>query len=203
MSEASKKLARIIATCPSKNREWPEGAERAKVVDAAPMRLLVHFVTESGYLVKETLFKPPGQNCLDLMRATCTWLDYEGARGRALSAGEVVADLNIAPLGQLPPSPFNVEGYEALADVLLRAYDQSARGKGRERHATGLPFHEQPIVRGGKDYGPGGPLFQVGKKSREAFGMLQRGERDAAVHELLGAIVYAAGAIVAIEGEGE
>lgn len=107
------------------------------------------------------------------------------------------------PGGGISPKPFNVDGYEALAKVLQRAYDQSARGKGRERHATGLPFHEQPIVRGAKDYGPGGPLFQVGKKSREAFGMLQRAERDAAVHELLGAIVYAAAAVVAIEGEGE
>lgn len=96
---------------------------------------------------------------------------------------------------------FNVEGYERLADVLARAYEQSAGGKGKERHATGLPFHEQPIVQGAQSYGVGGPLFQVGKKSREAFGMYQRGEADAAIHELLGAIVYAAGAIVAIEQE--
>lgn len=97
-----------------------------------------------------------------------------------------------------PPTP---DSYATLRDVLGRAFAQGTAGKGKERHATNLPFDRQPMVTGARDYGPGGPLFQVGKKSREAFGMIQRGERDKAVHELLGAIVYAAGAIVAIESD--
>ncbi len=36
-------------------------------------------------------------------------------------------------------------GYEKLADVLRRAYEQAAQGKGAERHASGKPFHEQPM----------------------------------------------------------
>lgn len=108
-----------------------------------------------------------------------------------------------APGRAVTPTPFAAAGYEKLADVLERAYLQSAGGKGKERHATGLPFHKQPIVQGAHSYGVGGPLFQVGKKSREAFGMVRRGEKDKAVHELLGAIVYAAGAIVAIEDGAE
>lgn len=135
---------------------------------------------------------------------------HEDWQGPLPSPGERLkrSDFEAAPVllsetSPLPPTPFTAEGYELLADVLVRAYEQSSAGKGKERHATGLPFHEQPIVRGAKDYGPGGPLFQVGKKSREAFGMIQRGQNDAAVRELLGAIVYAAAAIVALEDEAE
>lgn len=35
-----------------------------------------------------------------------------------------------------------VPGYESLADVLQRAYDQAAKGKGADRHAGARPFTE-------------------------------------------------------------
>lgn len=48
-------------------------------------------------------------------------------------------------------------------------------------------------------YGPGFALGQAAKKSQEA----QRLPKDRAAAELLGAIVYLAGAIIDLEREGE
>jgi len=101
---------------------------------------------------------------------------------------------------QQPSLPMDEPGYERLAHVLHRAYAQSAQGKGAERHADGQPFHEQPMQQIAKRRGIGFILGQADKKSEEAQGMLRRGEADAAVRELLGAIVYIAGAIIFIEG---
>jgi hypothetical protein len=92
-----------------------------------------------------------------------------------------------------------VPGYEKLADVLARAYAQAAIGKGAERHARGEPFHEQVIIEGARRFGVGSLLFQAFKKSEES----QRLAHDAAVRELLGAIVYLAGAVIALEKEND
>lgn len=89
-----------------------------------------------------------------------------------------------------------VEGYEQLAAVLQDAYDQASKGKGAARHATGKPFHEQPMQDLIRLYGPGFALGQAGKKMQES----QRMDRDAAERELLGAIVYIAGTIIAARG---
>jgi hypothetical protein len=86
-------------------------------------------------------------------------------------------------------------GYASLADVLNRAFDQAARGKGDERHATPKPFEEQPMQARIRAHGIGFATGQAAKKSEEAH----RLPRDRAVHELLGAIIYLAGAIIAIE----
>lgn len=94
---------------------------------------------------------------------------------------------------------FNVPGYERLAAVLERAYAQAATGKGRERHADNKPFHEQPMQQIGDRRGVGFILGQADKKSEEAQGMLERGDADAAVRELLGAINYLSGAVIWIE----
>lgn len=88
-------------------------------------------------------------------------------------------------------------GYESLSDVLSRAFNQAAKGKGAERHATGLPFDQQPMQQIIKLYGDGFALGQAAKKMQEA----QRMESEAAVRELLGAINYIAGAIIYIERE--
>ena len=94
----------------------------------------------------------------------------------------------------------NEPGYERLADVLARAYDQAARGKGKERHADSDPFHEQVMQIGARKFGVGSLLFQAFKKSEES----QRMPLDRGVNELLGAIVYLAGAVIAREAaEGE
>lgn len=92
---------------------------------------------------------------------------------------------------------YDVPGYEKLEDVLHRAFEQAALGKGKERHANGKPFHEQPIAIGAQHFGIGATLFQVFKKCEEA----QRLPTDAAVRELLGAIVYCAATINELERE--
>ena len=92
----------------------------------------------------------------------------------------------------------NVPGYERLADVLQRAYDQAARGKGKERHAQDLPFHQQPMQAVIQLHGVGFATGQASKKASEAL-RLPTLERQVA--ELLGAIVYLSGAVIALEAE--
>lgn len=98
-------------------------------------------------------------------------------------------------------SDFTPEGYAPLAAVLDGALMQAARGKGAERHGNGLPFMDQPMLAITRMVGLGFPLGQCIKKSQEARGMAQRGDRDAARRELLGAIVYIAGAVLALDAE--
>ena len=95
----------------------------------------------------------------------------------------------------------NIPGYETLAAVLQAAYDQAATGKGKERHANDLPFHEQPMQQIARRRGIGFVLGQADKKSEEAQGMLERGDVVAFRREILGAINYLAGAIVFAESE--
>lgn len=92
-----------------------------------------------------------------------------------------------------------VPGYEMLRNVLEQAYDQAARGKGKERHANNLPFHEQPMQMIARQTGLGFITGQAMKKIGESHGM----DKDAAVRELLGAIVYAAGAVIFLAAQGE
>lgn len=92
----------------------------------------------------------------------------------------------------------DAEGYERLADVLLRAYGQAAYGKGKERHAQEQPFHEQPMQQVIRLHGVGFATGQASKKSSEAL-RLPTTERKVA--ELLGAINYLAGAVIALEDE--
>jgi hypothetical protein len=84
--------------------------------------------------------------------------------------------------------------YTALAAALQAAYEQSAAGKGKERHANGKPFDRQPIMEIGRMVGPGYQIGQAMKKGQEAMGMLSRNEHARARAELLGAIVYMAAA---------
>ena len=83
-------------------------------------------------------------------------------------------------------------GYESLAEVLRAAYEQASGGKGKERHANNKPFDEQPIAKIQSLVGPGFALGQAIKKIQES----QRMEPEASKRELLGAIVYIAGAII-------
>jgi NADPH:quinone reductase-like Zn-dependent oxidoreductase len=95
------------------------------------------------------------------------------------------------------------EDYAPLHRVLMLAFEQSAGGKGKERHAGGRPFLGQPIILipkaiGGTE-GLGGLVYQVCKKAGEAVGMAVRGQHAAARKEMLGAIVYAAAAYIYLE----
>ena len=90
----------------------------------------------------------------------------------------------------------NEPGYEKLACVLHRAYAQASAGKGKERHANGRDFHLQPMQDLIRLHGVGFATGQASKKASEALG-LPTVERQVA--ELLGAIVYLSGAVIALE----
>lgn len=92
------------------------------------------------------------------------------------------------------------KGYADLAGVLTLALQQSAKGKGKERHARGdTPFDRQPIMEIPRMVGPSGTAYQVMKKSQEAMRMEPRD----AINEMLGAIVYAAATILIIKEQAE
>lgn len=101
----------------------------------------------------------------------------------------------------LPVVPGGVPGYEPLARVLGLAYDQSAKGKGKERHANAKPFLKQPIMEIGRMLGStaDGEFYQVIKKAQEASNMVAKGNTSGAKAELLGVIVYAAATYLLIE----
>lgn len=100
-----------------------------------------------------------------------------------------------------PPRPeaeVTASMYAPLKAVLKMAYAQAASGKGRDRHANGKPFLEQPIMEIGRMVGVGYQTGQAMKKAQEAGGMIQRGQYEAARAELLGAINYLAAAHILI-----
>lgn len=87
--------------------------------------------------------------------------------------------------------------YNSLRAVLDSAFEQAAHGKGRERHANDKPFDEQPILVIARllDGHPAASLlFQAIKKIVESSRL-----GDRATHELQGAIVYIAAAIILME----
>lgn len=90
---------------------------------------------------------------------------------------------------------FDDPAYASLGLVLTRAYAQAATGKGAERHGQGQPFERQPMQDLIRLHGVGFATGQASKKAQEAL----RLPRARAVAELLGAINYLAGAVIAIE----
>lgn len=90
-------------------------------------------------------------------------------------------------------------GYRLLALILAEALSQAQDGKGKDRHASGEPFEEQPIVAINESLGSNhGAIFQAIKKARES----SRLPRDRARFELLGAINYLAAAIIVLDRGG-
>lgn len=88
-------------------------------------------------------------------------------------------------------------GYGTLASVLDEALGHAQNGKGRERHSSGEPFVDQPIVQLG-EWMDGSTVFAIGqacKKSLEST----RLPHDPARRELLGAINYLAAAILILD----
>lgn len=89
-----------------------------------------------------------------------------------------------------------VPGYETLAAVHDAALHQAQAGKGAERHASGEPFEDQPIVAVCENLGS--PQFAIGqahKKSRESL----RLPYERARAELLGAMNYLAAAVIVLD----
>jgi hypothetical protein len=96
-------------------------------------------------------------------------------------------------------SPFpDYPGYESLISVLNMALNQAAAGKGKERHAQGQPFEDQPMQRISQLLDSAeGMRYQIMKKTQESARM----EKDAAIRELLGAINYAAGTVIFLQNK--
>lgn len=114
-------------------------------------------------------------------------------------------DPDVTPAQSVDEAEFaplmDVAGYEPLAAVLLAAYNQAAIGKGKERHAKGKPFLDQPIFEINRMLPSkvDGAAYQVMKKVQEAMGMAAAGRHEAAIHELHGAIVYSAATILLLQ----
>lgn len=89
-------------------------------------------------------------------------------------------------------------GYEQLESILGEALEQAAAGKGKERHATGQAFEDQPMQLISKLLDDNhGLAFQAIKKIQESL----RLSPDRAERELLGAINYIAGMIIFLRAE--
>ena len=96
-----------------------------------------------------------------------------------------------------------VSGYLELEQVLCAAYEQASAGKGKERHAAGDEFNAQPILSIGRLLkSADGEAYQAIKKTREALMMHRRGNTEAAIRELLGAINYLAAVAILVSEEG-
>ena len=92
------------------------------------------------------------------------------------------------------PITLSAEGYDELAIILRDAFLQASEGKGAERHANSKPFHEQPMQSISDLFDSDkGMAFQIVKKLREGLDMP---EYERLERELLGVIVYTAGAIL-------
>lgn len=87
------------------------------------------------------------------------------------------------------------DGYHDLRRVLALAINQAENGKGKDRHANGRPFAQQPLMEISRMVGSGYALGQAMKKAQESI----RLPPDMAMAELLGAINYLAAAYLLIE----
>lgn len=131
-----------------------------------------------------------------LPKATMDDTEFEAKAMASLSELNDSIDADLEMYKEPPVTIQTAKGYEDLLSILGEAYNQSVHGKGKERHAgTGKPFDRQPIMEIGRMTGLGYPTGQAQKKIQEAVTMFNRGNRDAALRELLGTIVYTAAAI--------
>jgi hypothetical protein len=101
-------------------------------------------------------------------------------------------------IGSLTSPKVEPDNYKELKMVLDRAYLQASVGKGKDRHANGLPFHQQPILVETRSVGIGFPAGQARKKVQEATSCY-KDHPERAIADLLGAINYIAAEIIFIE----
>lgn len=91
---------------------------------------------------------------------------------------------------KMPQEQLAEQQTDHLSRILGLAYDRSMKGKGRERHGHGKPFHKQPIMDYTEKVGMGFPLGQALKKIEEFEAIKNLKGIDEARKELLDAIVY-------------
>jgi hypothetical protein len=90
--------------------------------------------------------------------------------------------------------------YEALFLAMFSAFDQGAKGKGKERHGNDLTYLEQPICTLPKQgHGLGALTYQISKKAGEANTLLDIKGVDAAIREIKGCVNYGAAALIYLE----
>ena len=95
-----------------------------------------------------------------------------------------------------------VDSYMPLEQVLLAAYAQASMQKGKERHAQGDVFLDQPIISIGQLLkSPDGEAYQAIKKVREGLMMHRTGESERCIREILGAINYLAATAILVAEE--
>lgn len=90
-------------------------------------------------------------------------------------------------------------GYEPLFETLYEAAFQASTGKGKERHAGGKAFIDQPIFTIAREHGLAFLTGQAAKKLGEAHTLLSIFGENRAIAELYGAIVYTAAAIILLK----
>lgn len=93
--------------------------------------------------------------------------------------------------------------YSSLWRVLIAAFDQASQGKGRERHSDGEPFEQQICCQITRRHGLAFATGQAAKKLDEAHRLLRDKGPGAAIAECLGAINYAAAAVIVLQEEME
>lgn len=110
--------------------------------------------------------------------------------------GEANAAVRAANAGERPTRA-RPPAYAKLMDVLNRAHDQAAFGKGLDRHVSkeSQPFHEQPICSLQRLFSNDYAFGQAAKKMEES----KRLPKDKALAELLGSINYIAAAYIVRE----
>jgi hypothetical protein len=116
----------------------------------------------------------------------------EDALGRALE----LARKDPGAGGRSPAARACRVSLTRLTRILVDAYDQAAKGKGKERHAGGRPWTDQPIFLTPKLLGCG--AFNLGQAVKKLC-ELQNLPHKMACAEALGAIVYLASAIVLVD----
>jgi hypothetical protein len=174
---------------------WKSGAGRHVKIESVTGVEPYSVIGDTGHAYAPNgMFEIGRRSTLDLIKLVSDVPVGDNAELAAM----VSATLDM-PTGLRTVVDMSVPGYEMLADVLQRAYDQAAKGKGKERHANNKAFHEQPMQDLIRLHGVGFATGQASKKSGEALG-LPAVERQVA--ELLGAIVYLSGAVIALEKNG-
>lgn len=116
--------------------------------------------------------------------------DGADALAYAIDLGAPEGDRHVVAV-EIPP------GYDKLFAVLMQAFEQASGGKGKERHAKeGVPFEDQPMSTINRQLGSiDGFIYQAHKKSLESK-RLPDGRGQA---ELLGAVNYLCGAVIALD----
>ena len=91
--------------------------------------------------------------------------------------------------------------YASLRGVLMDALYQASNGKGRERHSDGEPFEQQICCQITRRHGLAFATGQAAKKLDEVHRLLRDKGPNAAIAECLGAINYAAAAVIVLREE--